>query len=237
MVTFNESDPKCPKCNNPCGSDYRCKYCNCNMHWFCTVDQSDGSELGHGAHYVCSNCGPKKMTSGPSNASSAGSNSISRHPNNKRRAAASTKKSKKSSNVHHQARVAHPATPSTKSPKNLGAGHKDAMDSRAAVPASKTSRTSGTRHRKASSGSKSLRKSGKEVTNGPVEVALTRAITLPNDDVSPMAKHVFEQSLLRFPSQKSVDFDDSFDEAVDEEISNSSEEHIEEMDAFSMLLK
>ncbi len=79
IVTFNEGNPKCPKCTNHYGSDYRCKYCNCNMHWFCTVDQSDGSELGHGAHYVCSNCGPKKMTSGhtgSSNASSAGNNSI-----------------------------------------------------------------------------------------------------------------------------------------------------------------
>ncbi len=175
------------------------------MHWFCTVDQSDGSELGHGAHYVGSNCGPKKMTSEPSNASSAGSNSISRHPKNQRHASASTKKSKKSDMVCHQATVAHPASPSTKSSKKSGTGQKDAMDSHGAVPDSKTSKKSGIGHCKASTGSKSLRKSDKEVTNGPVEVALTRAITLPNDDVSPIAKHVFEQSLLRFSLQKSFD--------------------------------
>jgi hypothetical protein len=158
------------------------------------------------------------MTSGPSNASSTGSNIITHHPKNQHHAFASTKKSKKSYTVRRQATVAHPATSSTNSSKKSGTGQKDAMDSCGAVPASKTSKKSGIGHCKAFTGSKSLRISGKEVTNGPVEVALTRAITMPNDDVSPMAKHVFEQSLLRFFLQKSVGFDDSFDEAVDEEI-------------------
>jgi hypothetical protein len=31
------------------------------MHWFCTVDGSDGSEKKHGAHYVCVLCGSKKV--------------------------------------------------------------------------------------------------------------------------------------------------------------------------------
>jgi hypothetical protein len=30
------------------------------MHWFCGVDGADGSELGHGAHYCCVDCGNKK---------------------------------------------------------------------------------------------------------------------------------------------------------------------------------
>jgi hypothetical protein len=30
------------------------------MHWFCGVDGADGSELGHGAHYCCADCGNKK---------------------------------------------------------------------------------------------------------------------------------------------------------------------------------
>ncbi len=59
-----------------------------------TVDQSIGSVLGHSAHYVCSNCGSKKMSSGSSNSSSAGNNSISHHCKSQHHAAASTKNPK-----------------------------------------------------------------------------------------------------------------------------------------------
>jgi hypothetical protein len=61
MVTFENNNPKCPKCDLPCSDAYRCKFCHCNMHWFCGTDGSDGSELGHGAHYVCVNCANKKI--------------------------------------------------------------------------------------------------------------------------------------------------------------------------------
>jgi len=63
MVTFDDNNTKCPKCNQPCSDAYRCKYCNCNMHWFCSTDGSDGSLLGHGAHYVCVSCSKKKPPS------------------------------------------------------------------------------------------------------------------------------------------------------------------------------
>ena len=59
MVTFDDNNPKFPKCSNA----YRCKYCHCNMHWFCSTDGSDGSLLGHGAHYVCVSCSKKKPPS------------------------------------------------------------------------------------------------------------------------------------------------------------------------------
>jgi len=63
MVTFDDNNPKFPKCNQPCSNSYRCKYCNCNMHCFCSTDGSDGSLLGHGAQYVCVSCSKKKQRS------------------------------------------------------------------------------------------------------------------------------------------------------------------------------
>jgi hypothetical protein len=56
MVTFDEHNPPCPICSVPCSSNYHCKFCNCNMHWFCSIDKADGSILGHGAHYCCIQC-------------------------------------------------------------------------------------------------------------------------------------------------------------------------------------
>jgi hypothetical protein len=34
-------------------SQYRCRFCNGAIHWFCSVDPE---EKGHGAHYVCQPC-------------------------------------------------------------------------------------------------------------------------------------------------------------------------------------
>jgi hypothetical protein len=62
MVNVDKSNPQCPKCNLPCSDAYCCKYCDCNMHWFCGVDGADGSELGHGAHYCCVDCGGRKVS-------------------------------------------------------------------------------------------------------------------------------------------------------------------------------
>ena len=53
-VPFNPHNPQCPQCSSPCSSDYRCRYCNCNIHVFCCLDFEKTGEMGHGAHYRCS---------------------------------------------------------------------------------------------------------------------------------------------------------------------------------------
>jgi hypothetical protein len=54
MAPFNLHNPQCPQCSSPCSSDYRCQYCNCNIHVFCCLDFEKTGEMGHGAHYRCS---------------------------------------------------------------------------------------------------------------------------------------------------------------------------------------
>ena len=65
-VEVDETLPKCPKCHEHCSDAYRCKFCNCNMHWFCSVV---GGIEGHGAKYVCITCGSKKQLSANQTAS------------------------------------------------------------------------------------------------------------------------------------------------------------------------
>lgn len=277
MVDINDTNPKCPKCQNHCGSDYRCKFCNCNMHWFCSADNADGSELGHGAHYVCSNCGSKKHSSAASTTpaehpsskvSSQRNKTLSQRnktatdrPSGKAKASLQTKKcssakakaSSKSKKAIQTERPSAVAKASSGHHPNLAASQTKEKETEPSSgepcfskkkgrkpPSSKASRTKKkvTKHPPRTTMPKknsSSNSGGLESSIGVLDNAFNRAITLPSDDISPIAKQLFERTLANLPTISELDFMDSsesLESSIDLSVATESTTETPTSDAF-----